>query len=413
MLPGHVVEMGAVTDGPGHGFFELAVVDPDPALAGSLAREVGEAGAPGKVAIYPDVTALAEHQPAGRPVVAVFGPGLANPPGLAEIERLTGSRPEIGAILVASELSTGLLQQALRSGVRDVLDAPIDPPSLQDSIDRVGRSLAVPTLPPAVEERPERGKVITVSSMKGGSGKTVVATNLAVTLARRSPGPVVLVDADLQFGDVSVMLRLGSPHTIVDAVTASVRLDAEFLRSLLVRHDKSGLLVLPAPLEPSFAERVLGSDMLRIVEVLRSFASFVVIDTPSMLNDVVLALLEASDDIIVVAGMEIPNIKNAKLGVQTLRMLGMPESKLRLLVNRANSKVDLNVGEVERTVGLKAEAQIPSEIAVPQSINRGVPVVLDAPRSDVTRAFEQLANLFLSTAAEMPMKKARGRFGRF
>jgi pilus assembly protein CpaE len=180
-----------------------------------------------------------------------------------------------------------------------------------------------------------------------------------------------------------------------------------------VRHEKSGLLVLPAPLEPSFAERVLGSDMLRIVEVLRSFASFVVIDTPSMLNDVVLALLEASDDIIVVAGMEIPNIKNAKLGVQTLRMLGMPESKLRLLVNRANSKVDLNVGEVERTVGLKAEAQIPSEIAVPQSINRGVPVVLDAPRSDVTRAFEQLANLFLSTAAEMPMKKARGRFGRF
>jgi pilus assembly protein CpaE len=91
----------------------------------------------------------------------------------------------------------------------------------------------------------------------------------------------------------------------------------------------------------------------------------------------------------------------------------MPESKLRLLVNRANSKVDLNVGEVERTVGLKAEAHIPSDIAVPQAINRGVPVVLDAPRSDVTRAFEQLANLFLSTGAEMPMKKARGRFGRF
>jgi pilus assembly protein CpaE len=398
-----------VSDGSAHGLFELAVVDPDPELADWLAREVGEAG---RVAIYPGVSALGEHQPVGRPVVAVFGPGLANGQGLAEIERLTGSRPEIGAILVASELSTGLLQQALRSGVRDVLGAPIESPSFQESIDRVGRSLAVPTVPPVVEERAERGKVITVSSMKGGSGKTVVATNLAVTLAQRSPGPVVLVDADLQFGDVSVMLRLGTPHTIVDAVTAAGQLDADFLRSLLVRHDRSGLLVLPAPLEPSFAERVAGADMLRIIEVLQSFCSYVVVDTAAQLNDVVLAVLEASDDIVVVAGMEIPNIKNTKLGVQTLRMLGMPESKLRLLVNRANSKVDLNVGEVERTVGLKAEAHIPSDIAVPQAINRGVPVVLDAPRSDVTRAFEQLANLFLRTAPDVPMKKARGRFGR-
>jgi pilus assembly protein CpaE len=109
--------------------------------------------------------------------------------------------------------------------------------------------------------------------------------------------------------------------------------------------------------------------------------------------------------------MEIPNIKNTKLGLQTLQRLGIPESKLRLLVNRSNSKVQLDVKEVERTLGLKAQSHIPSDIAVPQAINRGVSVVLDAPRSDVARSFEELANL-LSTTASAPMKKARGRFGR-
>jgi pilus assembly protein CpaE len=125
-------------------------------------------------------------------------------------------------------------------------------------------------------------------------------------------------------------------------------------------------------------------------------------------------VIEASDDIVVVAGMEIPTIKNTKLGLQTFQRLGVPDSKLHLLVNRSNSKVQLDFKEVERTLGLKAEAQIPSDIVVPQAINRGVAVVLDAPRSDVARAFEELADLFMSEhSATAPAKKARGRFGRF
>src|SRR5581483_1451679 len=180
--------------------------------------------------------------------------------------------PEVGAILVATELSTNLLQQALRSGVRDVLGAPTEATSLAESVERVARTLTmVPTVPTSADDVGQLGRVITVSSTKGGSGKSVVATNLATALARRSSRPVVLVDADLQFGDVAVMLRLVTPHTLVDAVSAGSRLDAQLLQSLLVRHNPSGLLVLPAPLEPSFAERVTGADMTRIIEVLRSF----------------------------------------------------------------------------------------------------------------------------------------------
>ena len=392
--------------------YGLAVVDPDPKLRTRLALQLGEDA---DVVTYSEVAALAEYQPRGRPIVVVFGPGLADAAGLAEVERFTRARPEAGAILVATELSTGLLQQALRCGVRDVLGAPTEAVSLHESVERVSRTLTLmPSLPSlAGGEAPPKGQVITVASTKGGSGKSVVATNLAVSLARSTTRPVVLVDADLQFGDVAVMMRLTAAHTLVDAVSAQGRLDAQFLQSLLARHEPSGLLILPAPLEPSFAERVSGEDMVRIVEILQSFCEYVVVDTPAQFNDVVLALIEHSDNILMVAGMDIPNIKNTKLGLQTLRMLGVPEERLILLLNRANARVQLEVSEVERTLGTKALGLIPSDIVVPQTVNKGVPVVLDAPRSDVARAFAEIAGLFTGaeTAAAAPARKGRF-FGR-
>ena len=395
---------GEAMTAPGNGgrSYTLAVVDPDPKLRTRLALQLGEEA---DVVTYSEVAALAEYQPPGRPMVVIFGPGLADAQGLAEVERFTRARPNAGAILVAAELSTGLLQQALRSGVRDVLGAPTEAVSFHESVERVARTLTmVPTLAPAAGEVPTHGRVITVSSTKGGSGKSVVATNLATSLARRSSAPVVLVDADLQFGDVAVMMRLAAPHTVVDAVAAHDRLDAQFLQSLLV---------LPAPLEPSFAERVSGEDMVRIVEILQTFCAYVIIDTPAQFNDVVLALIEHSDDILMVAGMDIPNIKNTKLGLQTLRMLGVPEERLTLLLNRANAKVQLDVSEVERTLGIKAGSLIPSDIVVPQTVNKGVPVVLDAPRSEVARALEQLAGLFCDApASSAPIRKGRSLFTR-
>lgn len=394
-----------------HGSFGIAVIDPDPRARGHLAMQF-EGGT--AVATYADVAALLEQPPSG-PIVAVIGPGLADGPGLAEIAAMVRSRPDIQAILVADELTTGLLQQALRSGVRDVVSAA-EPQALHESIHHLREALTQhPEVPPAAgtASGAEPGRVITVSSMKGGSGKTVVATNLAILLAQESPGPVVLVDADLQFGDVAVMLRLNVSLTIADSLAAGRDLDAQFLQSLLIRHEASGLFVLASPLEPSLADRIFPEDLLRVLGVLRSFCSYVVVDTPAVFNDVVVSLLEASDHIVLVTGMEIPTIKNTRLGLQTMRQLGMPDSKVTLLVNRANSKVQINVEEVERTLGLKAGVQLPSDIAVPQGINRGVPVVIGARRSDVTRSIEALADLVAAATGGEPAHRApRGRFGR-
>ncbi len=291
--------------------------------------------------------------------------------------------------------------------MKDVLAAPVDTGQFHETVSRVAETLT-PAAPTAVavpggegfEELGEAGRIITVFSTKGGAGKSVISSNLAVLLAQRSDRPVVLIDADLQFGDIAVMLKLSPQHTIVDAVGALDRLDSALLQSLLVEHEPSGLLVLPAPLEPAFADQIGAAEMVRIVEVLRTFCEYVVIDTPAYFNDVVLGLIEVSDDVLLVAGMDIPNIKNVKIGLQTLRLLNTPMEKLRLILNRANSKVKLDVGEVERTLQVQADALIPSDVVVPQAVNKGAPVVLSAPKSNVARSLEQLADLFTGAATK-------------
>jgi pilus assembly protein CpaE len=254
----------------------------------------------------------------------------------------------------------------------------------------------------------EPGRVISVFSTKGGSGKSVTATNLAVALSRMSDRPVALIDGHLQFGDVSVMLKLQPQHTIVDAVSQIDKLDPAMLQQLMTVHQPTGMMVLPAPLEPTFADQITGEQMVRLVELLKTFVGHVVIDLPAIFNDVVISLLEASDDIILVAGLDIPNIKNVKIGLSTLSLLNIPKEQLHLVLNRADSRVKLDVGEVERTLQIQAVAHVPSDVVVPISVNKGSPVVLSAPRSGVARAFEQLAARFIS-GSPSSVEPAAGR----
>ncbi|MGZ4707215.1 MAG: AAA family ATPase [Acidimicrobiales bacterium] len=385
---------GAPTGGGG-GQVAVAVVDADQAARSRLAMQLGQGATP-----FPSINDLASRL-GSIPVVIVLGPSFGESPELAAVEQLLAARRDVGAIMVTNELSTEMLQRALRSGVKDVLQAPVETTQLAEAVARVAAGLIMssptPSLPAEIDGDGDVGRVITVFSTKGGAGKSVVATNLAVVLAKRSERPVVLVDADLQFGDIAVMLKLSPQHTVVDAVSALDKLDLPLLQSLLITHEPSGVLVLPAPLEPAFADQIGATEMVRIVEMLRRFCSFVIIDTPAYFNDVVLGLIEVSDDVLLVAGMDIPNIKNVKIGLQTLRLLNTPMSKLHLVLNRANAKVKLDVNEVERTLGIQAQSLIPSDVVVPQAVNKGEPVVLSAPKSGVTQAMNQLADLFVPT----------------
>lgn len=381
----------------------VAVVEPVPGIRLDLEDRLGPgvSGFENVEAILPRLT--------GSPTVVVLGPSCSDGDVLGAVERSLSGRSDVGVVLVADELSTTILQLALRSGVKDVLTLQGDTLQIVEAIERVGNGLRSSTGAAPVSnlpvitgggDGPERGRVTTVFSTKGGSGKSVIATNLAVVLAERNEGPVCLVDADLQFGDVAVMMKLAPTHTVVDAVSNIERLDASLLESLLATHDPSGLRVLPAPLEPAFADQIGAGEMVKIIEILRRFCAHVVIDTPAYFNDVVLGLVEVSDDVLLVAGMDIPNIKNVKIGLQTLRLLNTPMEKLRLILNRANSKVKLDIGGVERTLQVSAEALIPSDVVVPQSVNKGVPFVISHPKSGVSKSIRALADTLLDEDAE-------------
>ena len=385
----------------------VAVVEPIPGVRLDLEDRLGP-GVSGFEAIESVLPRLL-----GSPTVVVLGPSCSDADVLSSVERSLSGRPDVGVVLVADELSTTVLQLALRSGVKDVLTLQGDTLQIVEAIERVGSGLRSDSGAAPASHLPvvtggddsELGRVTTVFSTKGGSGKSVIATNLAVVLAERSEGPVVLVDADLQFGDVAVMMKLAPTHTVVDAVSNIERLDASLLESLLATHEASGLRVLPAPLEPAFADQIGANDMVKIIEILRRFCSHVVIDTPAYFNDVVLGLVEVSDDVLLVAGMDIPNIKNVKIGLQTLRLLNTPMEKLRLILNRANSKVKLDIGGVERTLQVSAEALVPSDVVVPQSVNKGVPFVLSHPKSGVAKSIRSLADTLLDEDAEVRRRR--------
>lgn len=371
----------------------VAVVDEDPKTRTRLAVQLGERSHAG---VFSSLESVVEKT-GNSPVVLVIGPSFATADGMAEVANIMRTRPNTAGVLTVTELSTQIMQWAIRAGVADVIALPGDEDQLSEAVERASEGLQLtPATPVPGQDNSaptERGRVTTIFSTKGGTGKSVVATNLAVVLARTSEKPVVLLDADLQFGDVAVMMKLQPRHTIVDAVANIDRLDVQYLKSLLIRHDRSGVLVLPAPLEPGFADQVSGPDMSKIIDMLASFAGHVVIDTPSHFNEVNLAVLERSDDIVLIAGMDIPAIKNVKIGLQVLRLLDMPVSRVKLLLNRANAKVKLDIGEVEKTLQLKADVLLASDILIPQSVNKGNPAVLENPKSTVAKSIEQLAEL--------------------
>ena len=331
--------------------------------------------------------------------VVILGPSHAHEEALRDAAALLEIDPELGVVLVAASITAPLLKAALRAGLTDVIEAPLDMDKLTEAlgqVDRLQKRRASTTLPPEpFAPEPKQGTVITVMSAKGGSGKTVFATNVAMLLTKlgNSDG-VVMVDADLQFGDVCLVLQLEPKFTVVNAAHALHELDEQLLNSILTRHP-SGLRVLAAPLEPAFADEISTAALTEIVEKLRSMFEYVVIDTASLLDELLLSLLERADKVIFIVDMDLPSVKNAKLALETLRLLKFPASKIELVLNRSNSKARLDEKEIERSLKMKIAATVPSDGIVPASVNEGRPVVESAPKSKVAKGFESIHKLIV------------------
>lgn len=317
----------------------------------------------------------------------------------------------VKVVLLSKETTTELLRQAIKLNVHDVLEFPFSYGAFCDSMDRVANSfveLSVEKLGIKKEvEEPfqEKSKKIVVFGTKGGSGKSFIATNLAIDLLDNKKNRVVLFDLNYQFGDVAIMLDLSPRHTIYDIVSVFDQLDEEMLSDFLTIHN-SGMKVLPAPIDPTQNESISAEMTKKIVDMLSKISDFVVIDTPSGFSDDVLTLLDEMDYICMVAGMDVPSIKNLKITLQLLDQLKFPKEKIIIILNHVDSKVGITLDEIEDTLERKIDITIPSDKIVPLTVNRGIPIILEAPHSEVSRSIKKISSL-LQANLEKSKEKSR------
>jgi pilus assembly protein CpaE len=289
-------------------------------------------------------------------------------------------------ILLCSGECSGILADALDAEVADVIPLP----QLTENIVFAIRK-ACQAEKRSAGSASHMGKVTTVFSPKGGIGKTVVSTNLAATFAKYHKSRVLLLDLDLQFGDAAIMLGIEPEKTIYDLVVAPGELDSEKLAGYTTAHP-CGLDVLPAPIRPEDAELVTEGKLARLLEVARSSYDTIIVDTSPFFHGPMLATLDRTDNLLLLCGLDLPTIKNVRLGLQTLELLSYPQERIRVILNRANTNVGLKRSEVEETLRTKVHVELPSDRAVPMAVNRGKPVALAEPGADFSKAIRNLAD---------------------
>lgn len=236
----------------------------------------------------------------------------------------------------------------------------------------------------------EPAKIITVFSTKGGVGKTVIAANLAIALSLLNKSKVIIVDLDLHSGDICPMLNLKPKRVISDLVDNIEFYTPTDIEKMLTPFNPQ-VKVLAAPLQPTLAETVTPEVVHEIIKLLKEIADYIVIDCPSYFNETVLAALSETDRFLLVASVDLLALKGALLCLQTLQLLEYPYEKIKFILNRSKSKVGLTDHEVERSLGIRIWASVPSDRAVPTSINTGLPLITNFPRSPVTKSLLRLA----------------------
>lgn len=386
-----------------------AIVEHDPLASATLQSVLG-----GDIVLLDSLDALLRHlDDYPDEDVVVLGPSVDITAGLHLAETMRLTRPSLGVVLVRRRVDTSILAEALRAGVREVVEER-DLSGIHDAVRRaLDISWAMRHSNGAVAEEPNghRGTLITVFAAKGGCGKTTVATNLAALIADSGAGSVCLVDLDLAFGDVAITMQLLPQHTIDDAVAIGPALDHAAVRSLLTQHS-SGVRALAAPLQPDAREHISADLVGRVLDLLLDDFDYVIVDTPPAFDDHVLQAFDHSDLLLLLATLDVPALKNLKLTLETLELLNYSKDRWRILLNRADSKVGLSVSDVEKALRIPISGQIPSSRDVPASINKGVPIVLDDPRHSVSQALRRFAEQHITVSTDDKGAGSRRRLRR-
>ena len=357
-----------------------------------------------------------------RPDVIVMDINMPGMDGVQAAEIITQRLPSCPIIMMSVHGEADQLKRAISAGAREFLVKPFSGDEFSASIRTVFErelarrtqfesALPAMTTPPVTDAADHQ--VIAVFSPKGGAGRTTIATNLAVALHQDTGSRVCLVDANLQFGDVGVLLNLNpKDRSIADAVETGEP-DGDIIDSVIVDHS-TGIRVLLAPPSPEGADMVTPAYMRKIVDHLRIAHDYVVIDLPSGLSDLSLAVMDAADTIMVLTALEITTIKNVRLFLEVTEQLEYARSKIRLVINRADAAQGIRIADVEASVRRPIDGTIVSDGRLSVlAVNRGVPFVVSHPDSILSRDVMKLARTFAGEAgAAQDQPNKRGLFAR-
>jgi pilus assembly protein CpaE len=317
------------------------------------------------------------------------------------IDRATKQRPDRPVVVLAETSPNGVLRQAFEAGADDVATLPLPEGALRFVLEKTiarrkgGQAVAGRATAP----------LICVLGPKGGTGKTLVSANLAVALARRDLR-VVLVDLDLQFGDIGLSLGLSPERTIYDLMKAGPPFDHEKLDRHLIVHG-SGVKVLVGPTRPDHANSVSVERLREVYSSLRTMCDIVIVDTPPGFTPEVIATIDVSTAACVVGMLDSLSLKNTKLGIETLDLMGYPTENVALVLNRADSRVGITHDDVAAIIGRQPDVLVPSDREIPRSVNEGTPVVASRERSDAAKAFRELADRYAKAPVRGPAVQAR------
>src|SRR6478735_1807134 len=340
-----------------------------------------------------EVAGYAEHledwrqfleQPGDVVIVGCYGhdDGVA-----AMVDHAVKHRPDRPVVVMSEASPNGFLRQAFEAGADDVITLPQAASEVAFTLQKVIARRKGLTMPGKAA-----APIIAVLGPKGGTGKTLIATNLSVALAQRDAN-VVLVDLDLQFGDIGLALGLSPERTMYDLMKAGPPFDHEKLDRHLMRHS-SGVKVLIAPTRPDQASAVSVDYLRDIYASLRTMCDIVIVDTPPGFTPEVIATIDVSTAACVVGMLDALSLKNTKLGIETLDLMGYAPTKVSLILNRSDSRVGITHDDVASIMGRTPDIFIPSDREIPRSVNEGTPVVASRERSEAAKSFRDLADRF-------------------
>jgi pilus assembly protein CpaE len=297
-------------------------------------------------------------------------------------------------VVVLSELSPhGFIDRVFEAGADDFLTLPESPEHVEFALDKAVARKRGSAFASGVALAP----MICVLGPKGGTGKTLTSCNLGVALASAGRR-VVLVDLDLQFGDVGLSLGLAPEMTVYELAKSGGSLDGDKVDAYMAQHT-SGLRVLLAPTRPDHASLVTVEFLRDVYATLRATNDYVIVDTPPGFTPEVIASIDSSSDICMVAMLDSLSLKNTKLGLETLQLMGYDSGRITFVLNRADTRVGITDDDVAAIIGRRPDVAVPSDRDIPRTVNESVPIVLANPRSEAARAFNALADRYISKAA--------------